>query len=402
MFLSSNAKAPKIVAIVLLVTSALAILCSLVTLGFSWGGLDVDLNFEQIEQLQSKCAGTFGKQPNSIDTRSCEVNKCAEYHNVAPSECHGFQFCRVDHSQRSTECETCPITISMLNGSAYGRSCGAITMFNPSETDSCKRNCEPNVGKMVQVCGVSQFDAGCSSDYLRHRLYWHGASGAIAATVSSVFVLVTSIPVMINGIFGLVKKDLTSKISGGIALGFAGCTCCATFICMISTLTSMGIADDIADSLNEAYSEEALPCTSECKASVEARQVLDEEVKDYFGVLTGMCVTLLFLSLAEIIVAAFSFSLFNRRVFDSRRECASSTRSGATETHSEEEFHTQVVVQNAVIVDADGQVVQPIAQAEVMKVNYPPVAAAVPVVVGTVPAPTATTAAMATATTVPT
>ena len=35
----------------------------------------------------------------------------------------------------------------------------------------------------VQVCGVSQWDAGCSYEYIRSRLYWHSIAGAVTATV---------------------------------------------------------------------------------------------------------------------------------------------------------------------------------------------------------------------------
>lgn len=397
MFVASNSKAPKIVAIILLIVSSVAVLCSLATICFSWVGLQVDMDFEHITRLQSACADTFGKQPNSVNTNACKTSTCAAYgsKNV---QCHGDQFCK--YSSRFSRrmlitCELCPHVISTRNGTAIGSSCYDITIREPAAMISCRQKCEANIGKMVQVCGVSQWDAGCSSEFFQNRLFWHTTGGAITATVSAIFILVTSIPVLLNGIFGIMRKDVASKISGSVSLGFAACSCCATFCCMISSLSYMTVAESIADSLTEAYTITASPCTPECKASVEARQEIDQGVKDYFNALTALNVALLFFAGIETLLAGFSFSLFKRRVFENERsEAASASGSNGNNEH---DVHTPVVVQNAVVVDASGMVLQPaIPTPGGNKMSYPPVAVAVVPPPGTPTATAATVAVMPT------
>jgi len=114
-------------------------------------------------------------------------------------------------------------------------------------------------------------------------------------------------------------------------------------------------------------------------------------VKDYFNALTALSVALLFFAVIETVLAGFSFSLFKRRVFENERaEAASAPGPNGGNNH---DVHTRVVVQNAVIVDAAGMVLQPqIANPVGGKISYPPVAVAVVPPPGT---PTATATAVA-------
>jgi hypothetical protein len=176
-----------------------------------------------------------------------------------------------------------------------------------------------------QISGLSQEELMCNlkpevsaCNYDRHKAGFQVATGiGLAATIAgSFFVILASIPVLINGIFGFQNKEVAAKVSGGFGVGCSVPGVIGAGICTIVLLIGVGGAT-IADALirteynNVDYDNE--PCTSACETSIKATMDLGQHLIDYYGALTWLMLIMVILALIESILACVSCCFWKKQ-----------------------------------------------------------------------------------------
>merc|ERR1712124_32517 len=128
-----------------------------------------------------------------------------------------------------------------------------------------------------KMCNLRPEVSACY--YERHKDGFEVAAGiGLAATIAgSFFVIIASIPVLINGIFGFQNKEVAAKVSGGFGVGCSVPGVIGAGICTIvlligvggATITDAAIRHDYHD---VDYSDE--PCSSACEQSIKGTMEL--------------------------------------------------------------------------------------------------------------------------------
>jgi len=166
------------------------------------------------------------------------------------------------------------------------------------------------------MCNLKPEVSACNYDH--HKAGFQVATGiGLAATIAGAFfVIIASIPVLINGVFGFQNKEVAAKVSGGFGVGCSVPGVIGAGICTIVLLIGVGgatIADGIirleynnVDYLNE-------PCTSACETSIKATMELGQHLIDYYGALTWLMLIMVILALIESILACVSCCFWKKQ-----------------------------------------------------------------------------------------
>jgi len=147
------------------------------------------------------------------------------------------------------------------------------------------------------------------------------ALGMAATIAGSFFLVVASIPVLMNGIFGIQQNETLAKCSGGFGVGCSIPGVLGAGICTIVLLTAAAISNAFSEGF-KAYAKAAgtfgkitaQSCTKECQDSVTATSKLGEHLVNYYNFLTILMLMCTILCLVESIVACISCCFWKKRV----------------------------------------------------------------------------------------
>lgn len=264
------AKGNKPVSIVLMIFGAVGILLGAVAIIYSAVGANIALEASGLEALQDACAATFS---------TATENGYVSYDDGSCSFASGS------------------FPIPSLPGTSPAPPAGGGISTS-------------------LMCGASQLEAGCS--YAAHKLGFQVASalGMGATIAGSFFVIIASIPVLTNGIYGFLSMEAAARVSGGFGVGCAIPGVIGASICSIVLLVAAGIGKVWAGTV-EALADlrtNGEICTTECRASLDATAQLGGYIADYYQALTIMMVIMIFVALIESIVACVSCCFWKKQV----------------------------------------------------------------------------------------
>lgn len=167
-----------------------------------------------------------------------------------------------------------------------------------------------------RMCGLKQEIPGCSYDDHKAGFQVATAIGLGATIAGSFFVIIASIPVLINGVYGFKNKEVAAKVSGGFGVGCSIPGVLGASICTIVCLIGIGGAT-IADTfIRDEYSDLDLalqPCNNECQLSIEATKELGNHIIGYYEVLTLLMFIMVILALIESILACVSCCFWKKQ-----------------------------------------------------------------------------------------
>merc|ERR1711939_793318 len=166
------------------------------------------------------------------------------------------------------------------------------------------------------ICGVDQKSLGCSYHENKAGLL-EATDFCVGATIAgSIFVIVASIPIMLNGVFGIKNKEVGAKVSGSVGVGLSIPSVLGAGICTIVLLVGVGVAHlakgfldllkagkDTAVALGGGWNS---PCTPECEDSLDATLEMGNHLVGYTTAFTYLMVFMILLVLIESIFACVS------------------------------------------------------------------------------------------------
>lgn len=171
------------------------------------------------------------------------------------------------------------------------------------------------LGGTFDMCGESQKSAGCS--YSTHETAFKVASGlGTAATIAgSFFVIMASIPILLNGIFGFLNNETAAKTSGGFGVGCSVPGVIGAAICVGVTLFATAAAKFFAAGVQilRDYKPNSPVCTPECKEALDATATLGDHIINYYSTLTVMLVIMILVTFTESIMACVSCCFWKKK-----------------------------------------------------------------------------------------
>merc|ERR1711981_860640 len=197
--------------------------------------------------------------------------------------------------------------------------CKATFADNGGDTGRCDDDWDAWEDESVYntpMCGLQQNLMGCSYKHYKNGFEVAQAVGLAATIAGSFFVIVASIPVLINGVYGFLNKEVAAKVSGGFGVGCSVPGVLGAGICTIVLLIGIGgatIADGVIKLEYLGYDPENTPCTDACQTSIEATKELGQHLIGYYSVLTWLMLIMVILALIESILACVSCCFWKKQ-----------------------------------------------------------------------------------------
>jgi len=322
-------QANKGLSLALIVLGALGIVLGVVAIIYSVHGINVAFEATDLEAIQSKCQKTFATETapgwKSVDTRECLDEKftCTAKNGGWGATCKAEQYC----SDGGTSCTDCPFDdfLYATNGgdpshdNRYVGECPKTTEARDAKNpQSCYSRCygklrddydakKPKVRLGTYMCGHHQFLLGCSYSTYKALFGFASLAGIWATSIGSIFVIIASIPILANGLFGFFNNEILARVSGGFGVACSVIGFCGAFSCMIATVIASFISKAISDTLKELIAgANGVPCSSACKESRTATAELGEHVVAYYTVITVLAVILMLIAIVDIVIASVS------------------------------------------------------------------------------------------------
>lgn len=168
------------------------------------------------------------------------------------------------------------------------------------------------------MCGLNQSFVGCSAN--GYKVAFAGASeiGLSCTVAAAIFCMVASVPILLNGVFGILNKQSPATITAGVGIGLAVPSVCAITICAVIMIIMSAIASIVNDYSN--FANKLLDafdtglCSPECEISKDATLGMISHLQTYFEVLRNINVTMIILMLIEAIAACISCCTWKKQI----------------------------------------------------------------------------------------
>jgi len=173
------------------------------------------------------------------------------------------------------------------------------------------------------MCGSNQTAIGCSFDSNKKAYAFATEIGLSCTVAAGIFCILGSVPVVFNGVFGLLNKHSPATIFAGVGIGLAIPSCCGITICtgilayiavIVRAVKAIGtylIA--VSDALDDGV------CTEACKKSKDATFGLVNHIMVYFEVLRNIAAAMIFFMLIEAIMACISCATWKKTTTQTRK-----------------------------------------------------------------------------------
>jgi len=182
----------------------------------------------------------------------------------------------------------------------------------------------------VTMCGLQQNLLGCSYKHYKTLFEVSQAVGLGSTIAGSFFVIVASIPVLTNGIYGLLNKEVAARVSGGFGVGCSIPGVLGAGICTIVLLVGTAVVNAIDHVVSSAYTTTTTTtapfgitiqptvaggpfCTPECQDALDGTKDLGQHLTGYYGTLTLFMLIMVILVFVESIFACISCCFWKRK-----------------------------------------------------------------------------------------
>jgi len=173
------------------------------------------------------------------------------------------------------------------------------------------------------MCASNQSDIGCSFADNKKAYAFATEFGLSCTVAAGIFCILGSVPVIFNGVFGLLNKHSPATIFAGVGIGLAIPSCCGITICagilayiavIVKAVKAIGsYIHAVTDALDDGV------CTPECKKAKEATFGLVGHVLVYFEALRNIAIAMIFFMLIEAIMACISCATWKKTTTQTRK-----------------------------------------------------------------------------------
>merc|ERR1711981_1136531 len=210
--------------------------------------------------------------------------------------------------------------------------CKATFADNGGDTGRCDDDWDAWEDESVYntpMCGLQQNLMGCSYKHYKNGFEVAQAVGLAATIAGSFFVIVASIPVLCNGVYGLANKEVAARVSGGFGVGCSIPGVLGAGICTIVLLIGTAVVNAVSHVIKDANTAETSTtttttapraanyagpwCTDECRAAVDGTRDLGEHLTGYYSTLTLLMLIMVILVFIESIFACVSCCFWKRK-----------------------------------------------------------------------------------------
>jgi len=183
---------------------------------------------------------------------------------------------------------------------------------------TCADRCPNKDDKRLWVCGMPQVTAGCSLDAVEIQLTVArvlAIPGAVTGTIIGIGAMIVAIPVLLNGILGLINNETGARISGGFAIGCSVVGCCKGTSCLIAMVVFASFAKQIkgATDVLKDLAKTQEPCTDACYNSLHAQAETVSHIANYYLAMAILCGIILALQVLNLIMASVSCCLWKKK-----------------------------------------------------------------------------------------
>lgn len=295
MVVKTEAKGNCCVSGTLIVLGALGIIMALFSMIYAASGLTLAFEGAGVQALQEACAATF-------NSNSGPHNGFVSYNK---GECPGATYEPAPGNTGWVD-----LGSSIASGDADGAADALASLVTYGYDH-------------YSMCGVDQKSLGCSYEFNKAALLEATEFCVGAAIAGAIFVIIASIPIMLNGVFGIKNKEVGAKVSGSVGVGLSIPSVLGAGICTIVLLVGVGLAHlakAFLDTL-KIGKEAALiigggwssPCSDECEASLDATLDMGNHLVGYTSALTWLMVIMILLVLLESIFACVSCCFWKKK-----------------------------------------------------------------------------------------
>jgi len=166
------------------------------------------------------------------------------------------------------------------------------------------------VNATAEMCSFNQSFIGCSADEYKNIFALSTEFGLSCTVAAAIFCLIASVPVLLNGVFGLLNKQSPATVTAGVGIGLAIPSCCAITVCtviLIVVSALLAVLNDFSVELEAIIAEHGTGlCSPECEKSRTATLGTIKHLLTYFDVLRNINVAMIFLMFIEAIIAGVS------------------------------------------------------------------------------------------------